>query len=260
MGEGVAHAPPAGEIGDEVAQRAAGLCGQLVGVEDSRGGGGEGDAVGAGELVDFCQRLVAQAALGRVDDAFEGEIVGGLGDDAQIGERVADLGALVEAEAADDAIGHADRDEAVLELAGLVLRADEDRGLVDAEAAALEPFDLLADAAGFLGAVPDAEHLDLLALGFLGPQRLAEAAGVVGDHARCGGEDVGRAAVILLEPDHLGAGEILFELEDVLDLRAAPRIDRLVVVADAAQVLALLREQAEPEILDRCWYPDTRPP
>ena len=67
-------------------------------------------------------RLVAQPALGDVDDAFEGEVVGGLVDDAQIGERVADLGALVEAEAADDAVRHADRDEAVLELAGLVLR------------------------------------------------------------------------------------------------------------------------------------------
>jgi hypothetical protein len=57
-------------------------------------------------------------------------------------------------------------------------------------------------------------------------------------------------AVILLEADHLGAGEVLLELEDVLHLRAAPRIDRLVVVADAADVLALLGEQAEPEILD----------
>ncbi|CAM3267397.1 hypothetical protein SPAN111604_13990 [Sphingomonas antarctica] len=57
-------------------------------------------------------------------------------------------------------------------------------------------------------------------------------------------------AVILFEADDLCAREILFELEDVFDLRAAPGIDRLVVVADAAQILAALREQAQPEILD----------
>jgi hypothetical protein len=51
-------------------------------------------------------------------------------------------------------------------------------------------------------------------------------------------------AIILFEADHLGAGEIMLEAQDVLDLRATPRVDRLVVVADAGNVLALLREQA----------------
>ncbi len=61
---------------------------------------------------------------------------------------------------------------------------------------------------------------------------------------------MGRGAVILFEADDLGAGKVAFEFQDIFDLRAAPRIDRLVVVADAGDVLALLREQAEPEILD----------
>ena len=109
--------------------------GQLVGVEDARGGEGQRDALGAGELVDLGHRLVAEPALGHVDDPFEGEIVGGLDDHAQIGERIADLGALVEAEAADDAVGQADRDEAILELARLELGADEDGDIVEPAAA-----------------------------------------------------------------------------------------------------------------------------
>ena len=103
-------------------------------------------------------RLVAEAALGHVDDALEGEIVAGLGDHAQIGERIADLGALVEAEAADDAVGHGDRDEAVLELARLELGAHEDRDLVVAAALPRWPaLDLLADAARLLRPVPYAD-------------------------------------------------------------------------------------------------------
>ena len=97
------------------------------------------------ELVDLRQRLVAETPLGRVDDAFEGEVVGGLRDDTQIGERVADFLSLVKAEAADDAIGQADRDEAVFELAGLVLCADQDGDVVQVGAASLRRLDLVAE-------------------------------------------------------------------------------------------------------------------
>ena len=199
--------------------------GQLVRVEDARGGDGERDLLGAGERVELRHRLVAEAALGRVDDPLEGEVVGGLGDDAQISERVADLGALVEAEAADDAVGQADRDEPVLELAGLELGADEDARSSSrrlACAAALDRLQLLADAARLLGPVPDADHLDLVALVQLGPQRLAEPAAILRDQAGGGGEDVRGRAVILLEPDDLRAGEILLEPQDIGDFCAAP--------------------------------------
>src|SRR3546814_2757085 len=66
-------------------------------------------------------------------------------DEAEIGEGIADFGALVEAEAADDAVRHADRDEAILELAGLELCADEDGGAVERYTLALKVFEFLAD-------------------------------------------------------------------------------------------------------------------
>jgi hypothetical protein len=46
-------------------------------------------------------------------------------------------------------------------------------------------------------------------------------------------------AVVALEPDDLGAGKVVLEAQDVVDLGAAPAVDRLVVVADAADVLEL---------------------
>jgi hypothetical protein len=58
-----------------------------------------------------------------------------------------------------------------------------------------------------------------------------------------------RRTIILFEADDLGARKILLEPQDVRHLRAAPGVDRLIVVADAADVLAVLGEQAEPEIL-----------
>ena len=126
------HLPPAGDVGDEIAEAAAGLRRQLVAVE--QGGGGEQQRLlrCPGVAVDGRDGLVAEAALGLVDDALERQVVGRLDDQAEVGDRVADFGALVEAEAADDLVGQADRDEALFELAGLELGADEDGDVVEA--------------------------------------------------------------------------------------------------------------------------------
>ena len=79
---------------------------------------------------------VAEAALGHIDDALEGEIVGRRIDHAQIGQRIADFGALVEARPADDAIRQAERDEAVFEFAHLERGAHQDRDLIERTMAA----------------------------------------------------------------------------------------------------------------------------
>src|SRR5215467_1190844 len=52
-----------------------------------------------------------------------------------------------------------------------------------------------------------------------------------------------------LEADDLGAGKVGFEAEDVVDLCAAPAIDRLIVVTDAADIAAPLGKKPEPQIL-----------
>src|SRR5690606_13255899 len=128
------------------------------------------------------QRGIADAALGHVDDALEGEVVGIVGNNAQVGDGVADFAAFVELGAADDAVIDPEGDEALLELAHLVGSADEDGDVVEILALAMDLLDLLADLAGFLLAIPDRGDADLVAgLADIGLQRLAEAALVVGD-------------------------------------------------------------------------------
>ena len=221
---------------DEIAQAAARLRLQLVGLDHGAGGLEQGNAALAGVVVQHLHGGVAKPALGHVDDALEGEIVGRRIDHAQIGQRVADFGALVEPRAADHAIGQAERDEAVFEFAHLERGPHQDRDLVEVVAGALQLLDLLADGAGFLFGIPGAGDGDLLAVDILGAQRLAEPAFIMRDQMRGGGEDVAGGAVIAFEADDLGAGKIVLEAQDVVDLGAAPAIDRLVVVADAADV------------------------
>src|SRR5262249_32338172 len=162
-----------------------------------------------------------------------------------------------------DAIRQAERDEAVFEFAHLERGTHQNGGLVErvlfpALAAPLQLFDLLADGARFLLGIPGAGDGDLFAELVLGAQRLAEAALVMGDQVRGSGKDVAGGAVMALEANDGGAGEVVLEAQDVVDLGAAPAIDRLIVVADAADVFRPnlrrvirrpLRQQSQPQIL-----------
>ena len=69
------------------------------------------------------------------------------------------------------------------------------------------------------------------------------------DKRRGGGQNVGGGTVIALQPDYFGVGKIFFKAQNVFDFRSAPGIDRLVVVADAAQVAVFLADQTEKQVL-----------
>ena len=107
-----------------------------------------------------------------------------------------------------------------------------------------------------------AAHDDGLAFIPLGAQRFAEAGLVLGDEARGRAQDIRRRAVVLFQPDHLCPGEVFLEAQDVVHLGAAPAIDRLVVIADAADVEAGDAPPPAGAARDtgRRWCPDTRRP
>src|SRR4029077_18157541 len=115
---------------------------------------------------------IAKPTARRVDDALEGKIVRGLVDEPEIGERIADLGTLIEARDADHAIGKPERDEAILELAHLERGAHQNRNFVERMSTALQVLDLLADRARFFFRIPRAGDHDLLARLVFGAQRL----------------------------------------------------------------------------------------
>jgi hypothetical protein len=62
---------------------------------------------------------------------------------------------------------------------------------------------------------------------------------------------VPRGAVVLLELVEHRLREIAAKLLQVLDARAAPPIDRLIVVADRERQAGGTREQRQPLVLDR---------
>src|SRR6185503_13734958 len=85
-------------------------------------------------------------------------------------------------------------------------------------------------------------------------QVLAEARLVVLDERVGGVENVAVRAIVLLELDerdrHALALEIALEMLHVGDVRAAERVDRLVVVADGEHGSVLPGEELQPSILE----------
>ena len=206
----------------------------------------------------------ADAALGHVDDAQQPRGVVGVDEHREVGDHVADLGALVELGPADDLVGDGVAPELLLEHARLRVGAVEHGDLVRPEepVGAGLPLQQLLHLAGHelrLGAlVVDLHDLDERARAPRRPQVLALALAVVGDHGVGHVEDGLRAAVVLLQADDLGLRVVALELEDVADVGAAPRVDALVVVAHHGEVAVRRRRGGWRAGTGRGWCPGTR--
>src|SRR5439155_26256722 len=129
----------------------------------------ERQALGARQRVQLLHGRGADAAPRRIQDTLEGEVVGRLVDQTEIGERVADLLALIKARPANHAVWQCQGNEPLFELARLESGAHQDRDLAQPVTLALQRLNLLADPAGFIYSVPDRAHHDLVAFARLGP-------------------------------------------------------------------------------------------
>ena len=190
-----------------------------------------------GEPLDRRLGAVTDAALGLVEDASQRHGIARVDEHPDVRQRVLDLLALVEPDSADDAVGQADPDEDLFEHSALRVGAIEDRDVLGGRVAGVaELVDLLGDELRLVALVVADIADDLLAVALGRPQLLVLAALVAADHRVGGRQDRLGRAVVLLEQDRRGVGEVVLELEDVADVGAAERIDRLVGVTDDQQI------------------------
>ena len=144
----------------------------------------------------------------------------GLASDPQVGEDVADLPALVEARAADDLVGQADPDEHLLQRPGLGVGAVEHR---DVAGPGRRPRRTRLSISSATNAPRRARCRRRSRRSARRRRRRSTASspavGVARDHRVGRREDGLRRAVVLLEQDLAGVGEVALELHDVADRR-----------------------------------------
>ena len=200
---------------------------------------------------DLLQRLhdaLADPARRHVDHPPEADVVVRVDDELQVGERVLDFLALVEPHAADDLVGEPLAHQRVLDRSRLRVGPIEhrDRGVhVVGQAGAGGA----RDEVGLLELVAAAEVDDARAAFALGPEVLVLAVAVLADDGRGRVEDDLRRSVVAFELDDGRLGKVLLEVEDVPQVGAAPLVDRLIGIADDAQVAVHLGEPADQQVL-----------
>jgi hypothetical protein len=191
----------------------------------------------------------ADAARREIDDTGECRVVVGVGDQAQVGQRMLYLGALEEAQAAIDAVGQAGIEQRVFQRPRLRVAAVEQGDFGTGVAVALQGLDLFDDPARLVALAVGLMDADRLAAAGLGPQVLAQARGIVLDDGIGRVEDVAVGTVVLFQADQVRHLELAFEVGHVADVGAAEGVDALVVVTDAEEVGAAASQQFQPAVL-----------
>ena len=72
---------------------------------------------------------------------------------------------------------------------------------------------------------------------FFRPKRLAEAVFIGCNQTGGRRENMFRGAVIALEANDFRAGKIRFKAQDIIDLCSAPTVNRLVIIANNADII-----------------------
>ena len=182
------------------------------------------------DAFDALQNGPANPACRHVDDAPEAHVVVRIDHQPHERERVFDLLALVEADAADDAVRHTLAHQRVFDRARLRVRAIQHGGhRVCGRALSLA--NRPGDEVGFLELVGGPNVQDLVAARLVGPEALVLPLPVAADDRRRGVEDHLRRSVVLFELHDVGIGKIALEIEDVAEVGAAPAVNGLIRIA-----------------------------
>ena len=203
----------------------------------------------AREMHPLIKRRPAQAPLRLIDDALERQDIARIGEQPHIGDHVLDLFALIEFQSPDDAIADRVAQKHLFYDARLGIRPIEDGEMIEWPPGGMFPGYGFRYVARLRFFVFGRNQRDQFAPAYLGPQFLVALMEILLDDAGRRVEDDLRRAVVAIERDDSGVGVIFLEIEDVPDVRLAPAVDRLIVIADDEQVSMLLGEQMHQEIL-----------
>src|SRR3569833_4087980 len=202
-------------------------------------------------LADDIQALRTDAPGREVHHALEGGIVVAVGKEAQIRERIFDLRALEEPQAAVDLVGNPARDKRLFKHSRLCVGTIEDRDFPPAAAVSDPVADAVTDELGLVSLVEGGVEADRIALRAARPQILPEPAGVMGNESVRRRQNGSGGAIVLLQAAQHGVAVVPAELVEVFDSRSAPAIDRLLVVTDREGIPFGTDQQLHPRILDR---------
>lgn len=191
--------------------------------------------------------FVSDLARGHVNDAGQTRLVRWIEYQTEVRENVLDFLSFVKFHSAVHTIRDVFSDERFFDQSGLSVRTIQDGPIL----VVIHPvIDDGRDFTSFLLFVGSFYFDDLFSLLIGSPKRFVERFAVVLDHAvRSLDHGLGRS-VVFFEFYDKGIGIILFEMENVLDVRSSPAVNPLPVVTYDRKIPVLLGEKLNDTILD----------
>ncbi len=188
-------------------------------------------------------RALCRNAGQQLDEPLERNFVARIGDELEISRRILDVRLLEEPDAAGDGEGDLPPGQLQLQFERVEMRPVKHGDIVQVHAFLRQFHHALRDERGLLPGVHARDQRGLEA-GFARRREvLGKLIHVRGDGGVGDVEDFRRAAVIGFDLENLRAGITLGEFEDVREIRAAPGVDALGVVADHRDVVMARGQQ-----------------
>ena len=192
----------------------------------------------------------ADAACGVVHHAFEGFLVVEIGDQAEVGDDVLDLFALIERHATVDAVGDVVFAQGILERTALGVGAVENGDLIVGHFfATVQSTDRAGYFCGLFLVGGSGHHENLFAGIILTVHCFFDLFLVVADDAVGRAHNVLRRAVVLFQFHRDRFRILAVELENVVNVGSAERIDALRIVAHHADIVVFACELAHDGVL-----------
>ena len=195
------------------------------------------------------QRGFADASARNIDNTPQGNGVRRIREYLQVRKDIPDFLSLVKTYAAKQPVGDAALDKLVLYCAGLVIRAVKHGKLIPCFALRRHFLYFFCHKTAFVIFVICFINMQYTAAVILSPKRFVLAGLVIVDNGVCGFQNFFCGTVILLQLDYDRAGEILFKIKDIADVRAAPAVNALVIVPHNTKILVFCRQKPHQFIL-----------
>src|SRR5258708_23943634 len=218
---------------------------------DSHKGLIRGDGLLGRPAQQVLHRFLADPTGRQIDDTLQADGVERVVNQAQVGQHVFDFTTLVEPHAAYQAVGRTGAHKLILEGSGLSVGAVQNPEIVQWDALrAVQALDLAQNIERFVLFVIRLMDSYRRARVVVGPERLLFAQFIRRDDGARDLQNGAGRAIVLFEHDDLEIGKVVLEVQNVANIGAAPGINRLVFVADNAQITAFFGQELDDFVLD----------
>ena len=191
----------------------------------------QGAAAGLGQVLQLLDAARADSACGEVDDTHEAGVVVGVLQQAQIGQRVFDFGALEEAQTTINPVRNGGVEQRGLDHTALGVGSVQHRHLAARKTVAYELAHLVDHPLRFCEVAGGLIDPYRLARTLVGTQVFTQTCAVVADQRVGRVQDIAVAAVVLLELDLVAHTKLAHKVRHIADPCAAKGVNALVIVA-----------------------------